>query len=90
MGEGNRVLTYIQAYSSDIKNEMMLFVGKWMEMMSNILSEISHIQKYEYIMCFFHMQDLEIKKNRRDTEKRNKTPSMARGRQKRVMGSGWN
>lgn len=36
------------------------------------------------------MQDLEIKKNRRDTEKRNKAPSMARGRQKRVMGSGWN
>lgn len=53
MGEGNRVLTYIQAHSSDIKNEMMSFVGKWMEMMSNILSQISHIQKYEYIMCFF-------------------------------------
>lgn len=31
MGEDNRVLTYIQEYSSDIKNEMMSFVGKWME-----------------------------------------------------------
>jgi hypothetical protein len=43
--------TYSMEYYSAIKtNEIILFVGKWMEMKIIMLSEISHAQNANYCM----------------------------------------
>jgi hypothetical protein len=38
-------LCIMEFYSAMRKNEILLFVGKWMELENNIFSEVSQVQK---------------------------------------------
>jgi hypothetical protein len=47
-------------YSSIKKNEIILFAGKWMELLEIImLSEINQIHKEKILYVFSHLQNLD-------------------------------
>jgi hypothetical protein len=41
----------MEFYSAIKKNEILSFVGKWMELENTIISEVSQVQKARSLMC---------------------------------------
>jgi hypothetical protein len=50
----------MEFYSAMKKNEILSFAGKWMELESIILSEVSHTQKTKKSYVLPHMQTLDL------------------------------
>jgi hypothetical protein len=50
---------YTMEFYSAMKNEILSFGGKWMELENIILSEVSQAQKTK-IVCSPHMQNLDL------------------------------
>jgi hypothetical protein len=56
--------TYTMEYYSAIKNEIISFAGKLMELEIIMLSEITQTDNNKYCM-FSHMQNLKLKKTKK-------------------------
>jgi hypothetical protein len=51
----------VEYYSAIEKDEVMLFVGKWIELEIIMLSKISQAQKSQVSHAFTHMENLGLK-----------------------------
>jgi hypothetical protein len=51
----------MEFYSATKKNEILLFIGKWMELENIMLSEISQVKKAKSHIFFSHMWNVDLK-----------------------------
>ena len=52
MDKEDEVYIYIMEYYTTIKNEILPFAAKWMDLENIILSEVSQIEKDKYYISF--------------------------------------